>query len=59
MRKHEFQDEIIAEVRKVRDELAARFDYDMDRLYEEIKQRESRSERPPLEAAPKRVRPVS
>lgn len=59
MRERDFQDEIIAEVRKVREELAARFDYDMDRLYKEIKRRESRAERPMLEAAPKRVRPVS
>ena len=47
------QDEIIAEVRAVRDALAAEFDYDIDRLFEVIKRRELKSERPKLAPAPK------
>lgn len=53
------QDEIIAEVRAVREKLAARFEYDVDRLYEEAKRLERASEREKLPPAPKRVQRVS
>ena len=53
------QDEIIAEVRSIRRDLAARFDYDVDRLYEEAKRREAESDREKVAAAPKRVQAVS
>lgn len=49
------QDEIIAEVRRIRDELAAEFDYDLDRLFEEMKRREQASDRPKIEPSPKRL----
>jgi len=53
------QDEIIAEVRSNREELAARFDYDVDLLYEEAKRLERASGREVLKAAPKRVQAIS
>ena len=53
------QDEIIAEVRSIRGDLAARFDYDLDRLYEEVKRREAESDREKVAAAPKRIQEVS
>lgn len=59
MTKHEGpQDEIIAEVRSIRDDLAARFAYDVDRLYEEAKRCEQASGREKLAASPKRIQPV-
>jgi len=53
------QDEIIAEVRSIRHALAARFNYDLDRLYEDAKRREQESGREKVAAAPKRIQPVS
>jgi hypothetical protein len=53
------QDEIIAEVRSIRRDLAARFDCDVDRLYEEAKRREAESDREKVAAAPKRIQAVS
>lgn len=52
------RDEIIAEVRAVRDRMAARFGYDPDRLYEEAKRREEASDREKLAPAPKRILPA-
>ena len=49
------QDEIIAEVRAIRDALAAKHGYDLDRLYEEAKRREGASGRKLLDPAPKRL----
>ena len=53
------QDEIIAEVRAIRGELAARFGHDLDRIYEEAKRQEEASGREKMAAAPKRIQPVS
>jgi len=58
MKKARQTDEIIAEVRAIRARIAARYDYDLDRLYEEAKRRERATDREILEAAPKRVAPV-
>lgn len=52
------QDEIIAEVRAIRDALAARHGYDLDRLYEEARRREAESGRELVEPAPKRLHKV-
>ena len=49
------RDEIIAEVRAIREALAAEYDYDLDRLFEEMKRREQTSDRPKLKPSPKRV----
>lgn len=38
-------DPIVEEVRRVRDEYAARFDYDLDAIYRDLKEQEKRSGR--------------
>ena len=50
-------DKIIKEVRSIREALAARFDYDLDLLFEEAKRREQRSDRVFLAPSPKRLSP--
>lgn len=52
------QDEIIAEVRAIRDALAAKHGYDPERLYEEARRREAESGRELLEPTPKRLQKV-
>ncbi len=52
-------DAVIAEVRAIREELAARHGNDVDRLYQEVKRREQASDRSTLTPAPKRVEPTS
>lgn len=52
------RDEIIEEVHAIRDALSARWDNDIDRLYEEMKKLEETSDREKLAASPKRVQPV-
>jgi len=47
------QDEIIEQVRAVREELAARHDYDVRALYEEAKQRERQGERQVVKLLPR------
>ena len=49
------QDEIITEVRAIRDALAAEFGYDVDQLFEEAKRRERASDRERIAASPKRL----
>jgi hypothetical protein len=49
------EDEIIAEVRSIREALAARYDYDLTQLFEEAKQREKSSDRVHMKASPKRL----
>ena len=48
-------DEIIAKVRAIRDALAARFDYDLDRLFDEAKRRERASDRDRIVLSPERL----
>ena len=59
MKEERLQDEIIAEVRAIREKLAAQFECDVDRLYEEAKRRERASDRVKVSPAPKRIHPVS
>ena len=59
MKDEPMQDEIIAEVRAIREALAARFDYDLDRLFEEAKRREQISDRRRLAPSPKRLSSTS
>lgn len=40
-----WKDEIVEEVRKVRDEYAAKFNYDIDAIYKDIKRLEAESGR--------------
>ena len=53
------QDEIIREVRAIREALAARFGYDLDRLFEEAKRREQTADRERLAPSPKRLSPAA
>ncbi len=38
------KDRIVEEVRRIRDEYAARFNYDLDSIYRDLKEREQRGE---------------
>lgn len=40
-----WKDEIVEEVRKVRDEYAAKFNHDLDEIYKDIKKQEKQSQR--------------
>ena len=53
------RDEIIEEVRAVRDALAAEFDYDLGRLFEAAKRWEAASDRPKIGPSPKRLSPAA
>jgi hypothetical protein len=50
-----WKDEIVEEVRKVRDEYAAKFNYDLDAIYEDIKKQEKKSRRKVVSLSPKKV----
>ena len=50
-----WKDEIVDEVRKVRDEYAARFNYDLDAIYEDIKKQEMQTERKVVSLSPKKA----
>ena len=53
------QDEIVAEVRAIREALAAEFEYDLDRLFDEINRRKAASDRPKRAPSPKRLSPTA
>ena len=50
-----WKDEIVEEVRKVRDEYAAKFNYHIDAIYEDIKKQEKQSLRKVVSLPPKKV----
>jgi hypothetical protein len=50
-----WKDEIVEEVRKVRDEYAAKFGYDLDAIYEDIKKQEKQTQRKIVSLLPKKV----
>ena len=50
-----WEDPIVKEVRKVREEYAARFDYDLFAIYQDLKQQEKNSGRLFVSYAPRRV----
>jgi len=52
-----WDDPIVEEVRKARDEYAAKFDYDLERIFQDIKERERQSEHRFVSLAPKLVAP--
>lgn len=54
-----WKDEIVEEVRKVRDEYAAKFDYDLDAIYEDIKKQEKKSKRKIVSLPSKKVEQIS
>jgi len=50
-----WEDPIVAEVRKVREAHAARFDFDLRAIYEDLKEQEIRSKRRFVSYPPKRI----
>ena len=52
------QDEIIQEVRAIRDAYARRFNYDVWALYRDAKKREGKSGRKVVSLKPKRIDPA-
>ena len=49
-----WKDEIVEEVRKVRDEYAAKFNYDLDAIYKDIKEQEKQNQRQVVSLPPKK-----
>ncbi|HJX27204.1 MAG TPA: hypothetical protein VJ885_04780 [Thermoanaerobaculia bacterium] len=49
-----WNDPIVEEVRKVREEHAARFDYDLERIFQDLKEQEKKSGRKVVSLPPKR-----
>jgi len=52
------KDEIVEEIRRVREEHAARFDYDVDAIYADLKRLEQQSSEPRISLGPRRIRPA-
>lgn len=50
-----WKDEIVEEVQKVRDEYAAKFNYDLDAIYEDIKKQEKQTKRKVVSLPPKKA----
>ncbi len=53
-----WKDEIVEEVRRVRDEYAAKFNYDLDAIYKDIKQQEKKSRRKIVSLPSKKVEEI-
>ena len=49
-----WKDEIVEEVRKVRNEYAAKFDYDLDAIYRDIKEQEKQNQHRVVSLPPKK-----
>ena len=49
-----WEDEIVEEVRKARDEYAAKFNYDLEAIYKDIKEKEKQSPRKVVSLPPKK-----
>jgi hypothetical protein len=49
-----WEDKIVEEVRKVRDEYAAKFNYDLEAIYKDIKEQEKQSQRKVVSLSPKK-----
>jgi hypothetical protein len=45
-------DEIVEEVRKAKDAYAAQFDYDLERMFEDLKKKEKENPAPPANLEP-------
>jgi len=46
------RDKIVEEVRAARESYAARFDYDLDRMFQDLKKREAQHLAPPADLKP-------
>lgn len=53
-----WQDPIVEEVRKVREGHAARYNFDLRRIYQELKKAERQSAYRKVTFAPKRIKPI-
>jgi hypothetical protein len=53
-----WEDPIVAEVRKVREAHAARFNYDLKAIYQDLKQQEQASEQVFVSYPPRPARPI-
>ena len=53
------KDEIVDEIRRVRDEYAARFNYDLDKIFKDVKKQETKSSRKFVSLRPKKPVQVS
>jgi hypothetical protein len=53
-----WDDPIVEEVRKARDEYAAKFDYDLERIFRDVKERERQSTHRFVSLPPKRIEPL-
>jgi len=53
-----WEDPIVEEVRKVRDAYAKRFNYDLDAIYRDLKEKERKSGRVVVPCPPKRAEAV-
>jgi hypothetical protein len=51
-----WKDNIVEQVREVRQEYAKRFNYDLDRIYADLKKQESKSRRRTVSLPPKRIK---
>lgn len=49
-----WKDEIVEETRKLRDEYAARFNYDLAAIYKDLKEQQNRTEHKILSLPPKK-----
>ncbi len=49
-----WKDEIVEEVRKVRNEYAAKFDYDLEAIYQDIKKQEKQNQHRVVSLPPKK-----
>jgi len=52
------KDAIVEEIRRIRHEHAERFNFDLDAIFEDLKQKERTSGRKVVSLAPKRPKPV-
>lgn len=50
-----WKDQIVAEIRRYREEYAARFNYDMDAIFRDLCEKEQKSGRKVVSLPPKRV----
>jgi hypothetical protein len=50
-----WNDPIVEEVKKAREEHAARFDYDLKRIFQDLKEREGKSGHKVVSLSPKRL----
>jgi hypothetical protein len=53
-----WEDPIVAEIRRIREEYAARFNYDLWAMYEDLKEQERKSGRKFVSHPPRRIQPA-